>query len=90
VSSAAAAAAGSTLATEMSGVLPMYMKSIKRLHKIFEAKFGHWKRYLPAHSPHFLEVDWLRKLATDLPDEFEGTSAAQLRYVLNVVAAWQG
>jgi hypothetical protein len=60
----------------------MYMKSIQRLHSIFVGRWGPWRRTLPAHAPHYLEVDWLRQLQGELPGEFQQTSAAQLRWVL--------
>ena len=77
---AAPGAAGTALASGMSGTLPMYMKSIQRLVGVFQQRFGPWRRYLPAHAPHFMEVDWLNKMWRDLPAEYEQTSAAHLRW----------
>jgi hypothetical protein len=49
--------------------------------RLGKAERGGQPRYTPSFTQHFVEVEWLRKKATDLPDKFRGASVAQLRRV---------
>jgi hypothetical protein len=71
--------AGSTLTTKINPKGNLYLQMSLNTAAIFERKFGTHPRHDPAHAPRLLQKRYLQELQQKLPEEFEATSASQLR-----------
>jgi len=60
-------------------LLDMFADSLRHTSHKLTQKFGSMERKVPAHMPHMINKDIIEELHDLLPEEFEKTSANQLR-----------
>jgi UDP-N-acetylglucosamine-lysosomal-enzyme len=61
-------------------LLDAYADSLKYVNKLYNRKYGHVARKVPAHCPHMIDIDHMAELQAMFPDEYESTSSHNLRH----------
>ncbi len=60
-------------------MIDSYGESLLHVNRLFSKNFGHSRREVPSHIPHFVDKSVLEALHDSFPNEFEATSANAFR-----------
>lgn len=60
-------------------LLDTFADSLKHVNRLYNQLYGYAARKVPAHMPHFVDLEIMEALHSRFPDEFERTSAARFR-----------
>jgi UDP-N-acetylglucosamine-lysosomal-enzyme len=61
------------------GLLDNYGESLKFVNKLLNSEFGSAPRRVPAHMPHYIQVDVMERLQAKWPEQWNRTSSNRLR-----------
>lgn len=60
-------------------LLDVYADSLKHVNALYNRRYGSDARKVPAHMPHFIQLDVLQRLHDTFPEEWERTSSHPFR-----------
>ncbi|XP_022082815.1 N-acetylglucosamine-1-phosphotransferase subunits alpha/beta-like isoform X2 [Acanthaster planci] len=60
--------------------LDTFADSLIHVNRIYNKRFGFIARKVPGHIPHMIDINIMKELQAEFPDEFDATSSHQIRH----------